>query len=142
MVTLVTCKQSFPLFSGQGDGFSFGSTSTLLCLVKEFASKQQRAPQEDRKRPTACVKPVSEGCGFQCSSAVCIPACRLLKSISSQRHAILHLSQSSEHMSHTADPDASHLKQLASVTSWLGLDPFSGGLSAGCIAFTAHEQHC
>lgn len=45
------------------------------------------------------------------------------------------------HMSHTADPDAAHLRQLASVTSRRGPDPFRGGRSAGCVAFTALEQH-
>lgn len=28
------------------------------------------------------------------------------------------------YMSHTGHPDAAHLRQLVSVTSWLGLDPF------------------
>lgn len=44
-------------------------------------------------------------------------------------------------MSHNADPDAAHLRQLANVTSWLGLDPFSGGQAAGRVAFMALEQH-
>lgn len=106
--------------------------------MKDFANKQQWGTREDRKRPTACVRSITEGCGFQGSSAVCIPTCILLKTIKGQQHASPHLSKSSEHTSHID----TCLRQLVSATFQLGPDPSSGGQMAACMAFEALEQHC
>lgn len=142
MVTLVTCKQSFPLFSGRGDGCNFGSIGTSSVLLKEFASKQQRGHRRIAKSPQhmpgPCLKVVAFRVARLCGSppaSSCSPsgpaACKPAPS------PVLRA-----HLSHTARPDAAHLRQLASVTSWLGLDPSSSGQSAECTAFAALERHC
>lgn len=65
LVTLVTCKQSFPFFSGQRDGFSFGSISTSSVLWRSLQTSSGGGHRRIGKGPQHMSNPSLQTVAFR-----------------------------------------------------------------------------
>lgn len=133
-------KAKLPSLFRTGRWVSFWVYFHLLCLEKDFANKKQWGTREGKKRPTACVRSVTECCGFQGSQLRCVHP-HLHPPENHQGPAVCEPTPFpvlSAHTSHTY----THPRHSVSASFQLGPDPPSGRQMEGSIAFEGLEQHC
>lgn len=107
-----------------GRWVNFGPTSTSSVLWRSLQASNSRGHRRTGKSPQRVPSPSLKAVAFRVAQlcASHLPPPDVHQGPAACKPAPFPVLRA--YMSHTGHPDAAHLRQLVSVTSWLGLDPF------------------